>query len=234
MQILLSLSLAHDISCQRDVFILPTIAAVATSTSMGRAKGYQDPSVAVYRDEPDRDDAASTSSAVPLRDHVPLDVEVPPAYSDDPTEDRGRTRRDSLERLPDEVITSYQKHWHQDVKGSKSTVLSSLLTPDPKALRDYMLLQSSAQPVPLVRMTGTHTETRRNDKKEEKVKVTDFDITISLSGLLKSRKTTIVENGKKAYRGGRTTDCRPRLQGRHRSISHSTSAGGMVPSLLRL
>jgi len=39
----------------------------------------------VYRDDPDRDDAASTSSAV-LLDHIDYSNEELPAYSDEPNE----------------------------------------------------------------------------------------------------------------------------------------------------
>ncbi len=175
---------------------------------MGRGKDYQKPPAGVYRDEPDRDDAASTSSAVPLRDHVQLDDDLPPAYSDDATQSSDYARRDSLDHVPYEV---YQRRWHNDARGSKTTVLSSLLTSDPKALRDYMLYQSRVEPDPTVRMTGTHTETRRDNKKDEKVNVVDFDLTVSLSGLLEpsKRKTTIVENGKKTYRGGRMRTVAP-------------------------
>lgn len=178
---------------------------------MGRDKNYQKPSAGIYRDEPEYDDAASTSSAVPLRDHVQLVDDMPPAYSDDSTHNGSVSRRDSLENLPDEVLLSNKKHWHKDAKGSKTTVLSSLLTSDPEALRDYMLYQSRVEPDPTIRMTGTHTEIRRDNKKEETVKVTDFDITISLSGLLKpcERKTTIVDNANRTYRGGRTRTVAP-------------------------
>ena len=60
-------------------------------------------------------------------------------------------------------------------------------------------------------MLGTHTETRRNNKKEEKIKVTDFDIKISLSGLVlpSSRKTTTADNANKTYRGGRIRTAAP-------------------------
>ena len=187
---------------------------------MGRAKDHQIPPTGVYRDEPDRDDAASTSSAVPLRERVALNEgflqfndDLPPAYTGGFTESPNDSgpRRDSLDHLSDEVLLVYPKHYHKDAKGSESTVLSSRLTSDPEALRDYMLYQSRVEPVPVVRMLGTHTETRRDNKKEEKVKVTDFDIKISLSGLLlpSSRKTTVVENAHKTYRGGRTRSVAP-------------------------
>ena len=181
---------------------------------MGRVKDQQIPPTGVYRDEPDRDDAASTSSAVPLRDRVvlgdeslPFEDDLPPAYSGDFIEnpDSSGPRRDSLDYLPDEVLSIYPKQCQEDAKGSRSAVLSSRLTSDPGALRDYMLFQSRTEPGPWVRMLGTHTETRRDNKKEEKFKVTDFDIKISLSGLVlpSSRKTTVVENAYKTYRGGR-------------------------------
>lgn len=178
---------------------------------MGKSQDYQNPSAGVYRDQPDGDDAASMSTAVPLRDHVQLLNGLPPAYSDDSTQADDTPRRDSLEHLPDEVLTGYTKHWHKDTKGSKTMVLSSLLASDPEALREYMLYQSRVEPDPTVRMTGTHTETRRDNKKEEKVKVTDFDITISLSGLLQplERRTTIVDNGNRTYRGGRIRTVAP-------------------------
>ena len=124
---------------------------------MGRAKDQQISPYGVYRDEPDRDDAASTSSAVPLRDRAALDDDpyhpaddLPPAYSGDfvGTPDDSGSRRDSLDYLPDEVLSIYPKHYHQDAKGSKSTVLSSRLTSDPEALRDYMLFQSRTEPGP--------------------------------------------------------------------------------------
>ena len=183
----------------------------AIFASMGKAKDLRNPPLGAYHDEPHRDDTASTSSAVPLLDQIPLDESLPPAYSDDTIQDDGRRRRNTVEQSPYWLQSAYQKRWHKDAKGSKSTVLSSKLASDPKALREYMILQSRIAPEPMVRMTGTHTETRRNDKKTEKVKVVDFDLTISLSGLLKSyyRKSTIVENEKKTYRGGRTRTVAP-------------------------
>ena len=89
--------------------------------------------------------------------------------------------------------------------------MSSQLTSDPEALRDYLLFQSRLEPHPWVRMLGTHTEIRQDNRKEEKVKVKDFDIKVSISGLLmpSRRKTTIAENGNKTYRGDRVKTVAP-------------------------
>ena len=67
---------------------------------MARHLQSQKPPPSVYHDDPNRDDAASISSALSLRDHAFLDNsdnEEPPSYTDEPG---GRTASNGKELSP--------------------------------------------------------------------------------------------------------------------------------------
>ena len=190
---------------------------------MGQFKDAR-PSLTLYRDN---DDLASTSSAVPLLEQVLETEEAPPAYSDDPLE---YGSRDRVNRLPAERMGSLSPDYGQvdvktnrDSKGTTVTYISGILTSDPKACLSFVKDQTHTLPVPLVRMIGMHTETRQRDKKEEKVQVMDFDISISLQRFLvyEWRRSTVVDNAQKAYRGGVFRSMDPRIKA-HPEAAHTT------------
>lgn len=163
-----------------------------------------------YSDDEENGGSSSFSSSIPLQNQVPLENDEPPAYTDNfaatllLSEGSDIQRRFHHSNLDTHDIT-YRKS-HQDAKGSTTTVLSRAISSDPDLLQDFMAMEARLMPNPTVRMMGTHTETRYRDKREESTTVTDFDITVSLANLLVSpwRRTRVVENGVKAYRGGRT------------------------------
>ncbi|KAL8913951.1 MAG: hypothetical protein Q9171_001336 [Xanthocarpia ochracea] len=204
---------------------------------MGRVKESRQPSG-------DRDDdAASTSSAVPLQDQYYAN-EIPPAYTDDPEpvkpHDHGdhdtdmqhksvggkaprrliedgnpedeldpfRQRQELLEGLQSKISEN------EDAKGSTTTYISETLSSDPAVCQAFIETRIHVPIRPFVRLVGTHTETRRRDKKDETTRVTDFDVSVSLEALLVRdwTKTRIVENSQKAYRGGIRKQLDPRVK----------------------
>ncbi|KAI4225186.1 MAG: hypothetical protein L6R36_004090 [Xanthoria steineri] len=197
-----------------------------------------------YRD----DDAASTSSAVPLQDQAYAD-DVPPAYTDapDPVDPHGHgengitvrksvggrpprrfiedddvqpnagldydTReRDEREKLLEGVQWTFRDN--QDAKGSTTTYISKTLSSDPAVCQAFIETKAQVSIQPTVRLVGTHTETRRRDKKDETTKITDFDIAVPLNSLFAHEwaRTKIVENSQKAYRGGIWKQLDPRVK----------------------
>ncbi|KAI4096670.1 MAG: hypothetical protein LQ344_000810 [Seirophora lacunosa] len=177
---------------------------------MGKPKGS-----APYRD----DDAASTSSAVPLQDQTYADEEAPPAYTDDPDPVAAPRRIDDDE----EPVSSEPRHLgtlslvpqvYEDAKGSIITYISRTPSSDPETCQFLIEHEAGRSPRPMVRMIGSHVETRQRDKKEEKQRVTDFDITAQLGGLLAApwARSRVVENTQKAYRGGIFKQLDPRAQ----------------------
>ena len=208
------------------------------------------PPPGVYRDDPDRDDAASTSSAVPLRDHTFLDAgddEELPSYTDEPgTHSTGHNQALSLgydggpfgDLVSNEVATlttddnqelspAYnggllgdlvflKGDTHCEASGSSTiSIISDILTSDPKKLEAYIRFQSAIQPSPRIRITGTHTETKMKNNKKETFKVTDFDITIEVQDTLNPEwaRLVLAKNDERTYRGGRIKAIRP--GGRH-------------------
>ncbi|KAI1764586.1 hypothetical protein GGR53DRAFT_304729 [Hypoxylon sp. FL1150] len=81
---------------------------------------------------------------------------------------------------------------------------------DPARLESHIRQLADIPPRPYIKLTGTHTETRRDNKdKTEKHTVTDFDISIELTPYLYSdaryrrswTELRTVDNGEKAKRG---------------------------------
>ncbi|KAL8813860.1 MAG: hypothetical protein Q9223_006877 [Gallowayella weberi] len=201
---------------------------------MGRVKEPRQPSD--YRD----DDAASTSSAVPLQEQAYPD-DAPPAYTDRPKsvggigprriiteddEDQLRLDRTTQERARILEGVKWRSSTDENAKGSTTTYISETLSSDPAACRAFIEGEAQVRVRPAVRLTGTHTETRRRDKKDETTRVTDFDITVPLGRLLAAEwaRTKIVENSQKAYRGGIFKQVDPRMK------AHAEAAA-TVPSL---
>ena len=191
---------------------------------MGRMKGNQKSLPGVYRDDPDRDDAASTSSAVALRDHAPFVEEdqedgydEPPAYSDESdvlhTELDGNIR--SGQSAPRTLDAKIEEWTIEDKKGSTYTRLSSSLTTDPVALKEYILYQASVIPTAYIQIHGQHTESSPASQKEKKKQVVvDFCFKINVTDTIAlsygsnhqgevPEKATLqtLDNGLKAYRG---------------------------------
>ena len=197
---------------------------------MGRA----DSPPLVYQDDAY---AASASSAISLQDHnYGFEDEGPPAYSDLPETGQGNNDAVDLPQFHpchpnDPELSSVYDHVSRSrvvkgYKGSTTTLLSQTLTSDPKELQRLLRSETSYRPDPLVRMVGTHTETRYREKKEEKVQVTDFDITLSMQDLLSPvwRRSRVAENAQKTYRGGVIKGTDPRIKA-HPEATH------LVPSL---
>ena len=155
-------------------------------------------------------DSSSASSGFPSG-QVPVADDVPPPYTDIPPSTDLLNRRHVEPPVPREALLNHEKYGilsaktQRDGNGSKTTVISQSLSSDPKLLGEFISAQARLMPNPLVRMVGTHTETQERRKSEENTTVTDFDISISIADLLAPawRRTKVVENGMKAYRGGR-------------------------------
>lgn len=164
----------------------------------------------VYSDVESHGGSSSFSSTIPLRNQVPMEDDEPPTYSDSVAVTHPQPEGSGIQwplhrsSLDTHDITS--RKTHRDAKGSTTTVLSRTISSDPNLLQDFVAMEARLMPNPTVRMIGTHSETRFRDKREETTTVTDFDISVSMANLLVSpwRRTRVVENEVKAYRGGRT------------------------------
>ena len=165
---------------------------------MGRANDTKRSPSTVHSDGADYG-ASSVSSTIPLLTQVPGEDDDPPAYTD--TVPAGLVRRNDF--AFNEIRCGKTQ---KDGRGSTRTVLSHSIASNPELLQDFVTSEARLMPNPLVRMMGTHTETRYRDKREESNTVTDFDITVSTADLLALpwRRTKVIENGVRAYRGTRT------------------------------
>ncbi|KAH0548073.1 hypothetical protein GP486_008187 [Trichoglossum hirsutum] len=141
-----------------------------------------------------------------------------PAYSDDPNPSPATATtvaaNPELSRIPNSVVSSDR---------ITITTLDKGLNGDPTKLHSFILQQNEIPPKPTVRLVGTHHETRRQttkDGKDERVKITDFDLQLDLSpyivrslnlglGEQDWKFLSVVENGVKAYRGGRMKSVDP-------------------------
>lgn len=166
---------------------------------MGRANDTKRSPPILYSDSANHG-SSSFSPSIPLLNQVAFaDNDDPPAYSD--TIPDGHVRRNDLNH---HEISSVKIQ--KNAKGSTWIVFSHSITSNPELLQDFVASEARVMPNPLVRMIGTHTETRMRDRREETNTVTDFDITMSTASLfvLPWRRTRVVENGVRAYRGSRT------------------------------
>lgn len=162
-----------------------------------------------YSDDETRGRSSSFSSTIPLWNQAPLANDEPPAYTDSVTATQTHPEDDVQRRFQHSILDTHDvtyRETQRDAKGSIKYVLSRVFSSDPDLLQDFVAMEARLMPNPTVRMIGTHTETRYRDKREESILITDFDITVSLANLLISpwRRTRVVENGVKTYRGGRT------------------------------
>lgn len=187
-----------------------------------------------YRDEPDRDDAASTSSAVLLGDFDSFPDEALPAYEDTPSQPPASsaevvpTRRgifyDGLyvvsrsiqkeiqltcSRTPPDLPFSSHGLGKQEIR----TRFPNYST-DSEKLETMIRHQANHPPCYTVQLHGSHTETRRNGNKETKDKVDDFLIIINISNLLTpglgvGGKLELLPDNKRGFRGTRFPSLEP-------------------------
>lgn len=203
---------------------------------MGKKSGSKPPP-GVYRDEPDRDDAASTSSAVLMED-----VEYPesdlPAYEDVPATVTGGQFHDPGTQSYGGLSMMLQSHSvpvlnlslryliHPELPNShlsrdETTTVTHLplYSQDANILKKMLEDQAKYPPTFTVRVAGKHTETRRTKDKQEKVTVTDFDVRLDMTHLLVpnsgthpslvSQEISVPSPGIKTYRGHRTKTAAP-------------------------
>lgn len=180
---------------------------------MASVKFFKNAPAATYRENSTGDNAASTSSAVPLLDQADINIgQDPPPYSDNEDEPTSTLVRGTLDEVIEERVS-------EDRKGSTITRISPTLSVDPVALKEFILQQAAICPEPSIRIRGTHTvTTRETNGQKKRQEVEDFDIKIDVTDTISRRslspnssipmrewmKLQIVQNGIKAYRGGRT------------------------------
>ncbi|RFU28761.1 hypothetical protein B7463_g7588, partial [Scytalidium lignicola] len=186
---------------------------------MGNPKGAIEPyQPGVYRDDPDRDDAASTSSAMLMGD-IDYPEEQLPAYSDDPNPVNSQALPASHQdpnviRLPPTLPVSSESSDQLEVRS-----LCPAFSSSDGALEDMLREQALYPPRYYVELFGTHTETRRQSGKEKKERVTDFHIKIDITNTLSKNPgqqggfnyTHSLEGFEKGYRGGILKSLTPTL-----------------------
>lgn len=184
---------------------------------MGRPSSAK-PKADLYRDEPEHDDGASTSSAISMQSDMAYEREgeqdeadLPPYSDDAPLLDSRSYDQPPL--LRDAKVDQYHTCDYQ--KGRKTTRISPVLSTDPIALKAYLLEQAKEELQARITITGTHEETHetRNGKEKttKKEKVVDFSFHIDVTDTISRRRSgqpcwsemAIVDNGRKTYRGGR-------------------------------
>jgi hypothetical protein len=194
-------------------------------------KGKKSPTTpGVYRDDPDRDDAASMSSAVLLTEQEALegynddtaDDDLPP-YTDEGasviTEPRSEYPITHSRQRPRTLDATIKQWTHEDKKGSRYYRLSPSLTTDPVALQQYIEYECSVAPRCFIKIEGWHWEkTKGNNGKTKKERATDFDFKIDVSNTISRQNVSpqqwlevpewnsifLVGGEEKCYRGGRT------------------------------
>ena len=187
-----------------------------------RVFGQQRPHPGIYRDDPDRDDAASQSSAMSLHSNIDFDEsnETPPPYSDEPISITAAASSTNLlgESLPvnPEVLNPDGRLIkHCDKKGSTSTWLSPTLTNDPSLLQKFVNHQKRVTPEAYIQIRGEHYESKGQGKDKKKETKVDFDIKLNVSSTIKpgeardqEGRTVVTEsrivtagNDTKTYRG---------------------------------
>ncbi|MCJ1313971.1 hypothetical protein MMC25_007651 [Agyrium rufum] len=179
--------------------------------AFGASKRATKPPPGIYRDDPDRDDASSISSAVPLSDQDPFcdenDGNETPALPPYSESDLGH---------PTATPSSGSRISRRDYSD------------DDDKLENYLTQLIRAPPAPQIRLLGTHSVTTKdgNGKQTKKDIITDFDIHINLSDTINlahpanskldptwlndrgceppaNRTVTFASNYVKTYRGGR-------------------------------
>ena len=178
------------------------------------------PPPGVYQDEPDRDDAASMSSAISLRENIGLldedEPELPP-YSENPSSVPEESIYDNVPQPSQDLDPEVESWTHEDAKGSNYTRLSQTLSADPVALKAYIEYQSSVNPAAYIKIHGMHTETHGTGNNKKKEKKIDFDIKLDVTDTISRRSARlgrisnvpewsslrIIDNDRKTFRGTR-------------------------------
>ena len=174
-----------------------------------------------YPDELDRDDEASTSSAIPLRENIGLlDPDEPdlPSYSEAAFPSViEESADDSYPQPPQDLDPEVESWINVDYQGSNYTRLSNTLSTDPVALKAYIEYQALISPAAYVRICGHHTETRGTGDKKKKHRVVDFDLKLDATDTISRRNARlgrvsntaewsylhIIDNDRSTYRGTR-------------------------------
>ncbi|KAL8786788.1 MAG: hypothetical protein Q9213_002609 [Squamulea squamosa] len=204
---------------------------VSTSSAvLLQDQAYADEAPPAYTDDPDPDpDPVDTHGHGSIHrksvgGRVPRRFIEDHEAQNDPGLEQARRMQQERERLLKGV--QWTLSTNQDAKGSTTTYISETLSSDPAACQAFIETSAQESIQPVVRLIGTHSETRRRDKKDETTHVTDFDISVPLGGLLVREwaRTKIVENSQKAYRGGIRKQLDPRVN------AHSEAAA-TAPSL---
>ncbi|TAQ87022.1 hypothetical protein B7494_g4653 [Chlorociboria aeruginascens] len=149
----------------------------------------------IYRDEPDRDDAASTSSAV-LLDEIDYPDEGLPSYED------------TASLLP--AIASIPSPNPNPASNGRATEIRSTFpnySTEANTLYHAIIEQAQCPPSYYVELSGHHQETVRQGNKNSKNTVTDFFIRLNMTHLLAKGPRTggrlaILPGNKIGYRGG--------------------------------
>jgi hypothetical protein len=202
-----------------------------------------------YRDnDPPQPSSASAHSLQPYDNDIePSDAL--PAYQDDPTS--AAAEQESFSQPSTYDVPGGRQYSTR--KGTTIITHDPSLSKDHQSLHALVLKQSHLPPKPVVRILGNHSETSRDrNGKKEKTTVTDFDFRIdpgetllrptqvqdavraggshsSEEEQLRSfRKLVVVEDGDKAFRGGRIKARAPGSKGL--SISAGDIEGGNTPS----
>ncbi|KAF4630823.1 hypothetical protein G7Y89_g7321 [Cudoniella acicularis] len=180
----------------------------------------------VYRDEPDRDDAASMSSAVLLDDIDSFPDEELPAYEDEPSQSAllpGAAAPIIGSRVdPFRTIQIFPPDLPFSTHGANSEEFRTRFpdySTDPQTLSTMIQEQARFPPVYYVEISGTHTETRRSNNKETKDKITDFHFGINLTHLLlptsqfplhtADAPLELLSDNKRGYRGTKLPSLNP-------------------------
>lgn len=172
----------------------------------------------LYSDEPDRDDGASTSSAVLLGD---IDMELPdedlPAYEDNPSQAsvaapvrNGDPYTPWYHSPPDLPFSS------RDSAYKEFRTIFPNYSQQPGALESMIRAQAECPPVYFVQLHGNHTETRRNGNKETKETITDFHLLINITHLLALGPDTggeieLLADNQRGFRGTRFPSFSPNV-----------------------
>ncbi|TVY13279.1 hypothetical protein LARI1_G008969 [Lachnellula arida] len=184
---------------------------------MGTKKGEHVP----YRDEPDHDDAASTSSAVLLGDFDSFPDEALPAYEDTPSQPPFAPNSstgtypliDWYCAPPELAFASY------DMGKTEQRTRFPNYSTNSGTLESMIREQASYPPTYIVKLHGSHTETRRNGNKETKDKIDDFFIRINITNLLSpgpgadsTGRLELLPDNQRGFRGTRFPSLNPSLQ----------------------
>ncbi|KAI1323643.1 hypothetical protein F5Y16DRAFT_332490 [Xylariaceae sp. FL0255] len=183
-----------------------------------------------------RSNPGPSSASFPYQDRIENDDapelnidDLPPAYSDTPDEASEAAPMLPPNRTPATAVRPDIRPRDHDAlvvidvnTGAQGWVARSL--ENPPDLENYIRQLATVPPRPFLKLVGTHHETRRDSKgKTEKVKITDFDVSIEMTPYLYSdaqyRKSwselRTVENHEKVRRG---TVIRKRAPGSRQDI----------------